>query len=424
MTRSAHHPATALKQILTAALAACAAVAANAETSPYYIGAQQGFTSDSNITRVSESTGPRSDVISSTGLFGGFDQPIGRQRLSGNLSTNLNRYRHNSQLNNTDVQGLLRLDWSTINHLSGELQATRAQDLYHPDTDSASIADQKIILRRSDAFFQARLGVVTEWTLEAGVAGSTSRYSAEALRNSDVDQASYNVGVRFRPSDLIDLGLKGRHADIKYPHALSSSGAEVNNKLKREDVDLTAAWSPTGNSTLRARLSHSKWDYSLASYRDSVTTTGALSYDWHPAGRTALTLSLLRDSDVGNSSFENPLVSSVSTATKIATTAKLDLRYELTGKIRLGSHLQYARRNLDNSLTETVKGSTTDLPSQAEDRTSTVGLSVSYAATRSVSLSCNIAHSSRSISDDNVQPLTYPYRDNTATCSASLTLNP
>ena len=60
-----------------------------ADPNPYYVGVGQGFTRDSNVYRIP--SGP-SDTYSSTSLFGGFDQPISRQRVFGRAGVSLNRY--------------------------------------------------------------------------------------------------------------------------------------------------------------------------------------------------------------------------------------------------------------------------------------------------------------------------------------------
>ena len=51
------------------------------DPNPYYLGVSQALTYDTNATR--SPSGP-SDLYSSTSLLGGFDQPIGRQRIFGN----------------------------------------------------------------------------------------------------------------------------------------------------------------------------------------------------------------------------------------------------------------------------------------------------------------------------------------------------
>jgi hypothetical protein len=50
-----------------------------AETSPYYFGASETFTHESNLFKVSSANNPQSDNIWATSIFAGLDQPFGRQ---------------------------------------------------------------------------------------------------------------------------------------------------------------------------------------------------------------------------------------------------------------------------------------------------------------------------------------------------------
>ena len=61
--------------------------AASAQTSPYYIGANQAFSYYSN--RYSTQSDVLSSWFSTTSIVGGFDQPVGRQRRTGNAQPRL-----------------------------------------------------------------------------------------------------------------------------------------------------------------------------------------------------------------------------------------------------------------------------------------------------------------------------------------------
>ncbi|HZV92886.1 MAG TPA: hypothetical protein VFF72_06680, partial [Caldimonas sp.] len=69
-----------------------------AGATPWYLGASESLTRDSNVYRVPGGPG---DTYSSTSLLGGFDQHIGRQRVFGNANVGINRYDGQSRLNNT-----------------------------------------------------------------------------------------------------------------------------------------------------------------------------------------------------------------------------------------------------------------------------------------------------------------------------------
>ena len=79
-TRRGRTIATMLSMVGGVASAQTTAPAtASSDPNPYYLGVSQALTHDTNVTRSPQ--GP-SDNYSSTSLLGGFDQPIGRQRLS------------------------------------------------------------------------------------------------------------------------------------------------------------------------------------------------------------------------------------------------------------------------------------------------------------------------------------------------------
>src|SRR5438132_9852808 len=94
---------------------ALAAAAAHAED-PYYIGASQAFTHESNVFRRSD---PKlSDNISSTAVLGGFHWRPGRQHLYLDANAAHNRYSDLKQLDNTSQSVATGLAWQTIEHSS------------------------------------------------------------------------------------------------------------------------------------------------------------------------------------------------------------------------------------------------------------------------------------------------------------------
>ena len=424
--KRATSPTTTFMLRTTAGAFALSLSMAHAETSPYYIGARETITSDSNVLRTEA---PKRDTISSTGIFAGIDQPFGRQRLSGNLSANLNRYKNNSQLNNTDGSLNLKLDWATIEHLFGDLQAAHSQSLYRDLGADNTVS--KTLVRNSSAAFNVRLGVVTRWTAIAGINASRRRYTSEALQNSDLDQHGYNLGIRYVPSSLLNLGVALRRTDGEYPHAVTSAGIPVDSSFKRDDIDVTGTWSPTDTSTLNGRISHSKLAYSTsAEVRDSSLVTGAVSYQWHPGGRLSIDTSLVRDTDSGQSPFETTLLTGetfggLSVDTRVSTSLVVNARYELTSKVQLGLEARHMDRDIDNALTALIGTPISSTAVRhAKDRSNVLGLSVSYDPTRTLHFSCGVTRIKRSIDDPDNTGLTYPYSANLANCTAQIEYRP
>lgn len=403
---------------LAAAAALLCACAAHAETSPWYVGARETVTRDTNVFRTTDAL---SDTIFSTGLFGGLDEQIGRQRLRANLAANWNRYRNVDQLNHTDGQAGLRLDWETIDHLSGDLQVNHNRSLYR-DFSLATNAQQKVIVNATDAAFNARLGVVTAWTLEAGIFGSRTRFDAP-LQASDINYDGYRAGARYAPSSISSIGLAYRRTKGKYPNSANTGDFD------RDDVDLLLNWEPTGTSTFAGRVSRTKIDYPNLGTHSNSLTTGELTYRWNPGSRLSLDASLVRDSNAGQAVSDfgvGGLVvgSQQSADTRVATTTGLAAHYDLTGKIKLGLDLRHVDRKLDTTVTDTFLGQTSVTPHSANDRTDSVGLNAVYDATRALQFSCGVTHIKRSVGGPDAAVLTYPYSVNLTSCSAQFALQP
>lgn len=398
------------------------ALAQEDERSPWWFGASQTFTHDSNVFRSESGTAEASDVISSTGLLGGIDQPLGRGLLSGSFSVNANRYKHNTQLNNNDHALRLQLDWASVEHLSGDVRVYDRRALYNQPIAGRPVMVRDQLTNRGAAA-NVRVGVVTRWTLEGGVAYDEGKHSNDDFSDRDLTQSSVNLGLRFRPSDLFSWRIGARHAEGKYPRFIDpGTGATIGDEFKRDDIDLSSVWSPSSASSLNARVSATKEDHSALSQRSATFWTGALGYDWRPTGKTSFRLLLSRDSNAGSTDIDYGLVSDSSNDTQKRTTIQGSVRWEATSKIAVYSSLAHSRRTLDDSFTLTLG---TNLPSlqraTGRDRTSNATLGVIYQFSRGIQFSCSIAREVRSVTGD-TSGVSYPYNVNTGMCNGQFVL--
>jgi hypothetical protein len=79
-------------------LLTCQPACAAEDPVPYYLGLSQAFTADTNIFRLPKNVPVRRDLISSTALTAGLDQPLGRGKLVADIQLNTNRYRNNKAM--------------------------------------------------------------------------------------------------------------------------------------------------------------------------------------------------------------------------------------------------------------------------------------------------------------------------------------
>lgn len=400
---------TQMPAVLVGALAALSTASALAQQSPYYAGVVQGVTTDSNVSRAAKGTPATRDTISATGLRLGLDQSFGRQHLVISADANANRYMRRKELNNTDYALNTRLDWSTLERLSGVFTAGTRQSLFRLDGLGAVPLNDRNMLRSNNIGLQAQLGVVTDLSFDAGVSASQDRYSATVYQSRNLNQKSANVGLRVRPGSGLTLRVGLRHGEGRYVN-----GSDV---TRRDDVDFSSGIELSGASTINLRLSRTQERHELAGVADTRGWTGGLGWAWKPVGRLSFGLDLTRDGAISANGFDNLVTTGATTDTRIQNRLGLRADWEAGAAWRVNSNVGLTRRTIDSRL---VLGSAAN-PDQS-DRTLTYGLGVSYAPMRNLEFACNVGREDRSVDATTGTAVTYAYTVTTAGCNAQLYL--
>ena len=411
---------------LIVALAATAACSAWAdEPNPYYLGVTQGVTYDSNVFRVPESTvmasgASRSDTSASTGLIGGFDQNVGRQRFFASGKLNLNRYQRNSNLNFTGYGVSAGWDWATIEKLSGSVSVDVNQSLANQNNLSTTRPTTARDLVQTEQFAtRARWGADGLLSLDAAYAHSRVSYSetvtAEATQDSGSLGASYRAGTTLRLGTAVRLSRSEQANGI-----LVAPGVYTANRTNGRNLDLTANWQPIVQSSVNTRVSFTRQTNTGITERDFSGLTWSLSGSFAPTSKLAFTAALARDAGT-NASFFNlasavpgQKVTGLSESSQTSDTVSLGASYTATAKIGVTAGLQYRRSRLVDQLT----AGNASVSTAHTDSTRSASLGSSYAIARNWSLGCNLAHTSRDVSGS----APYGYNANTVSCSAQFTL--
>lgn len=406
---------------------ACAAVAALlcsgawGQSSPWYVGAALGWSHDSNIYRLPDAAvSPGgiggSDRITTASLLGGLDQTIGRQRLYGSASLRDNRFANNRALNNTGYGLKLGLDWATVGNVSGNLNvlANRELAFVTPDNGVPTLTHGNIA-RSSQVDGAVRLGLVSRWQLESTFGHRSLGYSATEYRSRETREDWATLGLRYRPSGALGLGLAWRQGQGRIPrYQTLASGDFLPDRFRSGNLDLTADWIASGASTINARLSSGKLTHSVASQRDYHGLTGELRWLWRPTGKLLVSTTLVRETGqevgVGTSFFV--------TGTDLSRTVnglRLRADQELSAKLSLGLGISRGRRALVNT-ESTILGVPFTL--SGADTTNATTLGLRWTPTRSTQLSCDYSHERRSASST----LSSSYGVNVFGCSGQVTM--
>lgn len=414
-------PSLSLALAVVFALALVSSPSARAETSPYYIGASQEFSHNSNLFRVGDSQASRSDTISSTGLLAGIDQPFGRQRLRVDGTLQTNRFSNNPDLNNIGYGLNAALDWATINRLSGTVSYFANQNLANYGTPNTLQITSRNIQKTQQFLTQAVLGGVTILSFTGGYSHRTVDYSAPAYDAQQFEQDSGNLGLRYRFSGALDVGGSLRMTRGRYPHFQRAGGGFEADTLDRRDFDLSSNWTPTGATSLSARVSFGRETHSVSSQRDFSGVTGSLSIDHNPGGKLRFAALLSRDTGVENSfltlfDINGAPTRVVADNSRLSTAAQLSANYEATAKIQLNATVRVSQRSLVDTLTLSNGGAATG--NTGSDTVSSVAFGANYAPLRNLLLACNVGREDRRTSS----ALSSAYGVNSVGCLAKYTL--
>jgi len=334
--------------------------AALAQSQPYYLGLSQTLSHESNLYRIGDQQqlsggNSKSDLVSSTALFGGVDQRIGRQRVYGGASVRANRYQSNSSLNNESYNLDLATDWETVNHLSGTLSVGSSQSLSRfNELNNDTVETQRNIERIQQIENKLRYGLNTKLGAEFTLGARHRSFSAASYAQSESRQQHLSMGVSYLPSDLLRLGVSARRTTVDFPNFLSTAvDGSTSMRLNRSDLDLTAWWQATGKSTFNLRISPTRSVYDRAVAADFSGLTGSGTWKWTPGSKLKLSSMFSRDTGISLDAIGQGIATPGTVDfSRITTALKTQADYALTGKVSLTGSLTLSQRDLDRTFSQ------------------------------------------------------------------------
>lgn len=383
-------------RVLTVALAASGFGSAQADDpNPYYIGGSASVAHDTNVYRLPSAT---SDTSYSVGLLGGFDQPIGRQRVYASGTLQETRFQDLKQLDYTSYSVNAGIDWATVYNLSGTLSQTSSQSLYNYGGSNTIQSNAKNLERRNETVARLSYGSASLLSLDTSFTHRNQNYSDPAYRFNALNQDAVSAGLTYRPRESLTLGTALRYTKGNY---------QLERDFDRKDVDLTANWAPTGRSSLNARVSYGKrTSRNGISAFDFTGTTGQLRWTYQPTGKLTLVTAFNRDSGAESGFINGQQAGTFGDESRLTNALSLNTTYAATSKIRLDLNLYANRRSL---VFGAFKG---------RDAVRSAMLVATYRPLRSLSFSCNAGRDSRSASGQ----VSFDYGNNSVSCSAQITL--
>jgi hypothetical protein len=330
--------------------------------------------------------------------------PFGRQNLSADALVRYDKFDEQSQLDHTGYRLGARLDWATIERLSGSIDVSARQQLTRDDLITAGNNSDRILQRINNATFTGRIGATSVLAIQGRLGHQNVDYDADGvpnINNLDYKQNFASLGVLWRPSGLLTLGLAGRVTKGDYD--------TLGDEYDRKDVDLTATWEPTGISRITARLSATDEEHDALPQRDVSGVTGALQWTWRPTGKLRFVSDLARDtgSQIAFAQVVLPtgeVLTATAPETRVVTSLGVQAFYELTAKIALNAIVRYADREFEGQ----------NIPN---DKNTLLSIGARWDPTRTIGVGCTLSRQARSSSAANRD-----YDANIVGCFGSFTL--
>lgn len=425
-----------------------APLAGQAQTSPYYLGVSQTFGYDSNIFRLPDRTEVQqpgggvtviepesSGLISTTLLLVGLDQPIGRQRVYGNLSAGYSSYSNQSQLNSPRYALTAGVDWDTVNKLSGNAEFTSGLRLgAYGDRDvPTGLGDNQETYNRLKL-----LGRLGDWQrsrywFEAGyiydqvrndvdferavpfrvetdpVTGAPFLRFTDGYKRDDRSHA-FTLGVRHRWSGALVLGAGVRTESLseEVERRLIDPAGSLSTTLdsRRNDFDLFANLNPGDGNQLNARLSYGNRDYDNPGVLDTSGWSGSLRWGWQPTAKLDSSLRLLYDTEDRE---EGGTSAAASAGNEETLAVEWRLRYEISAKLAADLSASWYRRDYER------------LGGFTDDDTS-FQLALTWAALRNTTVGCSLGFDKRDSSYQGPLSGRSSYDATTTSCYAQVML--
>ena len=447
MSRTPHSPLSRRRRTLALmplALAGASAFAQGTDSSaaaelasqpsPYYLGASQGFTYDSNVYRIPFGA---SDVYSTTSLLAGFDQPIGRQRVFGTASVGLNRYKDDSTLNNTSYSLATGVDWATIWRLSGNVSTTLDQRLVAPAASVATPVASRNLERRKGVRGLASWGGDAAITVEGRLGYSTLDYSAPEYVASESKNETGSLGVYYRPGSRTRLGVAARLDRTRTPQAVKlADGSFQSNEVRGRSLDLLVDYNNGNSITAGGRVSYTRQTNDNVGNADFSGLTGSVNVSYRATGKISLNLAAARDAGFnsttrsystlvtlpasGTSSTTPVTIVTAGGSTpyennQVTNSFSLGATYAATAKISLSAGGRYARARIVSS--SAVTNASSQAQADVIDESRSASLSANYAYSRNLTFTCLLSRERRDVSG----AFGYGYTADLANCAGQFT---
>ncbi|MEO8716786.1 MAG: XrtB/PEP-CTERM-associated polysaccharide biosynthesis outer membrane protein EpsL [Burkholderiales bacterium] len=261
-------------------------------------------THDDNVFRISGQSDPaivlgapsKGDTYNTTSAGLNFDLPVSRQRFTGGVSLAKNRYDQFSVLDFTERHARAIWLWQVGNALSGRLGTTSDRALASlANVQSGVQSGTPNPLETRKTFLEATYRLGARWRVKGEASQLEQSNEVPASQVNDITNEGAGLTVSYvTPADnQIGLSVQTQKGDLPNPQLVNA--VLVDNSYRQRRAGVTADWTITGRSHLRASLGKVRRSFEQVPARDHEAGFYRAAYDWTPGGPFALSVTAQRD---------------------------------------------------------------------------------------------------------------------------------
>jgi hypothetical protein len=179
----------------------------------------------------------------------------------------------------------------------------------------------------------------------------------------------------------------------RYPFfAQAPGGVDVEDRFDGRYIDFGGRWADGGPSTLDLRLSVGRTRFDRATASDLSGLTGTATWTWRPTGKLAVQTRLARDRGQESKTLFFPGSGRVADFSRTTSSVGLTVDWAATAKIAMQLGVLQAERDLADTRQDLFGR---PLSLRGQDRTSVVSAGLTWSPQPGLSLGCEVARESR-----------------------------
>jgi exopolysaccharide biosynthesis operon protein EpsL len=247
---------------------------------------------DSNVFRLNDAAGPRSDRYNATYVGLRVDKPYSQQRLLLDITETAYHYKNFSNLNFNALQYRGAWQWTVTPRVSGTLSADRSESL-------VNYADFRSTTQRN-----LRIGENQQASIDALLFGGWHLVGAAFHQQSRAEITFQVPSYRATGGEggIKYLFLSGNSAALNFR---STNGSYINQPLdpaaltddgfRRSETELLGTWTASGHSAFDGRLAWVDYRSNHFSERSFSGAAARLVYRWTPSAKLSFGFSAAQD---------------------------------------------------------------------------------------------------------------------------------